>query len=207
MVQEIAAAGDLSRVPSGTRRHGPPTLQSKSRQNRADRADKGNTWRLTRTQVTLASMARLRFQFSLRSLLVATAAVGFMTAEALIFPDWLAALAGVFGTVAAAAFATITVIYGHTAVRIFAIGALFPLGWMLLVEHDTTSYHFFHGPYAGFISHWNSIGASTRHPYVLGWLFSILLGTACLGFRQFLEPCRDTPARDGNSLDAPPNDD
>ena len=131
--------------------------------------------------------AASHFQFSIRALLATTTVLAFITAEAVVFPNWVAGLAGILGTITAAALATIVVIHAEGHMRTLAIGALFPLGWMLLAAENSTSFGYFYGLSAGFISHWAHIGVQNRHAYVVGWLFSLLLGIICVIFRSAIE--------------------
>ena len=131
------------------------------------------------------------WQFSIKTLLVLTASVAFLSMTLFVVRDDIGGPLMILFTVLYPALLVIITIYGKTPLRAFSIGALFPSGLLLYV----TGWHFAyllieHSQRRGreLLEYLHRAGyVDTLRVYIAGaFVLSLVVGFACVGLRAVL---------------------
>jgi hypothetical protein len=120
-----------------------------------------------------------RFQFSIRAVLIAMAAVAVGCSVIFAMPEWVAIPILIFCMIVLPAVLTTIMVYGTTRQRTFAIGAFFPAGFMAL--------------WLGFFAlgwGYNGDGETVvvlAIVVAIAWIASVASGLLCLWVRYVIE--------------------
>ncbi len=129
--------------------------------------------------------ARRPFQFSLRTMFAMTACWAIACAVLFQVPSWAALPVLVLCSVAYSAVLTTVLIYGHSYLRTFCVGALFLSVFLLPPISPLSGYKLF--AVTKFTDLTEEDFRPVRVIFGVGWLSSILVGLLCVGVRRAIE--------------------